>query len=89
MKLNLRLLTAMPLLLVISACKEDEPNHTVQYFQENNQAREETLANCEVMDDAISEANCVNAIEAAQIIAREQDRQSKRDAVKSLYGDGS
>ncbi len=89
MKHNLRLLAAMPVLLVISACKEDEPNYTVQYFQENNQAREETLANCEVMDDAISDANCVNAIEAAQIIAREQDRQNKRDAVKSLYGDGS
>ena len=89
MKHNLGLLAAMPLLLVISACKEDEPNHTVQFFQENKQARKETLANCEVMDDANSEANCVNAIEAAQIIAREQDRQSKRDAVKSLYGDGS
>ncbi len=89
MKHNLRLLAAMPVLLVISACKEDEPNYTVQYFQENNQAREETLAKGEVMDDAISDANCVNAIEAAQIIAREQDRQNKRDAVKSLYGDGS
>ena len=89
MKHNLKLLTAVPLLLVVSACKEDQPNHTVQYFQENNQARKEVLAKCEVMDEASSDANCVNAIEAAQIIAREQDRQSKKDAVKSLYGDGS
>ncbi|WP_282063600.1 EexN family lipoprotein [Roseobacter litoralis] len=89
MKHNPTLLVAVPLLLVVSACKEDKPNHTVQYFQENNQARIEALTKCEVMNEASSDANCVNAIEAAQIIAREQDRQSKKDAVRSLYGDGS
>jgi hypothetical protein len=86
---NLRLLAAMPFLLATSACKEDEPNYTVQYFQENNQAREEMLVKCEVEDEASSDANCVNAIAAAQIFAQEKDRQSKREAVKSLYGDGS
>ncbi|WP_216825762.1 EexN family lipoprotein [Ruegeria sp. EL01] len=75
--------------LMLSACKEEEPNHTVQYFLDNADARAEMMAECEVMDDAISDANCRNASAAAQTVAREENRKNRSDAVKSLYGDGS
>ena len=89
MKLNLQFLCALPIVLMVTACKEDEPNHTVQYFLDNAQAREEMMVKCEVTDEASSDANCVNATAATQAVVRETNRQSERDAVKSLYGDGS
>ncbi|MFV1761483.1 EexN family lipoprotein [Phaeobacter sp. A90a-4k] len=76
-------------LLIIAGCQEDEPNHTVQYFLDNPEDRAEMLEKCEVMDDALSDANCLNATAAAQTVAREETRKSEKDAVKSLYGDGS
>lgn len=90
MKMNLRVLGILPVGLLLSACwGKEAPNHTVQYFLDNAQAREEMLAECEVKDDAITDANCLNANAAAQTVAREKNKQSEQDAVKSLYGDGS
>lgn len=90
MKLNLRILGVLPLGLLLAGCfEEEEPNHTVQYFLDNPEARAEMMNKCEVMDDALSDANCLNASAATQSVAREENRQKTNDAVKSLYGDGS
>jgi len=90
MMLNLRTISVLPVALLLAGCFEDEePNHTVQYFLDNPDERAEMMQKCEVMDDALSDANCLNASAATQSVAREENRQKEKDAVKSLYGDGS
>lgn len=89
MKLNLRISGILSVGLLLAACQEEEPNHTVQYFLDNPQARQEMLAKCEITDNAISDANCLNADAAARSVASEERRQRQKDAVQSLYGDGS
>lgn len=89
MKLNLQISGVLAAGLLLAACQEEEPNHTVQYFLDNPSERKEMLAKCEVTDDAISDANCLNANAAALSAAREERRQRQKDAVQSLYGDGS
>jgi hypothetical protein len=90
MKMNLRALGVLPLGLLLAGCfEEEEPNHTVQYFLDNPEARAEMMEKCEVMDDALTDANCLNASAATQSAAREENQKRQQDAVKSLYGDGS
>ncbi|UWQ77470.1 EexN family lipoprotein [Leisingera sp. M658] len=89
MKVNLQISGVLAAGLLLTACQEEEPNHTVQYFLDNPQARQEMLAKCEVTDNAISDANCINADTAARSVARDERRQRQKDAVQSLYGDGS
>lgn len=76
------------LILIVPGCKDEEPNRTVEFYLENADERLSTLAKCETLDNAESEANCINALKAKEIQATEKNRENRNDAVNSLFGNG-
>ncbi|WP_282128041.1 EexN family lipoprotein [Roseobacter litoralis] len=76
------------LLLMVSGCKDDGPNKTVEYYLSNAKERASVSKNCETMDNAATEANCINAQKAEEVQATEKNRENRSDAVNSLFGTG-
>lgn len=74
------------MVLMVSGCKDDEPNRTVEHYLNNAEERTAQLAKCEVLDNAVSEANCVNAQKASEIHAAETNRENSSNAINSLFG---
>ena len=77
------------MVLMVSGCKDDEPNRTVEHYLNDADDRAAMLTKCEVMDNATSEANCVNAQKAAEIQTTETNNKNSSDAINSLFGSGS
>lgn len=79
--MNLRAATFLSLLF-LAACNEEE-NHTIEYFLENEHERATMIEACEVQDRSGVDANCRNATEAAA-----KARRIKRlETAKRLYGE--
>lgn len=90
MSVSYRLLFILFASVFLSSCKEDEEqNHTVQYFLDNEDERAAMLEKCEVIDNAAFDANCMNAMTAMQSIRNGETRRNQQNAVESLYGDGN
>lgn len=69
-------------LVVLTACKEEE-NKTVEYFTDNPVERAKTLADCETLDAAESDASCTNA-QTAKSLA---ESDANLDAAQKYFGD--
>lgn len=73
-------------LLAVSACKEEE-NRTVEFYLENADERAEVLAECEVTDGSVLEANCKNAQEAEIQVSETTTREKNLSDMNTLFGD--
>ena len=72
--------------VLLSACRSED-TQTVQFYLDNEDARAERLATCEVQDRADEDANCVNARRALTQAKTLETKKMWEDQLEALQPD--
>ncbi|MGY9047564.1 MAG: EexN family lipoprotein [Rhodobacterales bacterium] len=82
MRTHTILLSSIVAAALLTGCKDEDQNHTVEHFSAHPAERRAMLETCEVSDQSMDDANCVNAREAARKSQTDKDR----DGFDNVFG---